>query len=156
MKACDDLNTACPDYPACVCGRAWNRRDVLAAATVVAAVAAASPAAAVEAFASPWRVFRVSDYEWYVARSPLEALQAAAYDWGCKDCPADIGALLADLELEGLADEPPEAVDLDALHFTDVDENDNPCGEPRTFREELAQRIAQGLDAPELFAASEW
>lgn len=131
-----------------------NRREALTA-IAAATVAAASPAAALPD-ASPWRVFRVSDYEWYVARSPLEALQAAAYDWGCKDCPAEIGALLADLELEGLADEEPEEVDLDAHRFTDVDEHDRPIGEPRTFREELAQRVRNGLDAPELFAASEW
>lgn len=133
-----------------------NRRDVLSG-TVAAAVAAAAPAMAVT---DQWRVFRVSEYEWYVARSPLEALTAAAMDWGCKHCPAEIGALIADLELEGLTDEEPEDVGdagLDGLVFVDVDEDDNPIRSTRrTFRAELAQRIAAGLDAPELFAAAEW
>jgi hypothetical protein len=152
-----------------------NRREALTA-TAAVIVAAASPAAAVpdpdvvlspknmaslvkatrEYFASPWRVFRVSDYEWYVARSPLEALMAAAVDWGCRDVPAELGALLEDLEREGLGDAEPEEADLDELHFADVDENDNVIGPPRTFREELAQRVAAGLDEPELFAAAEW
>lgn len=135
-----------------------NRRQAIRG-TVAAVVAAASPALAVRAAtnpASPWRVFRVSEYEWYAARSPLEALAAAAADWGCKDAPAELGALLEDLEREGLADEAPEEADLDALRFTDVDENDCPVGSPRTFRDELAQRVAAGLDAPELFAAAEW
>src|SRR5262245_12660810 len=137
-----------------------NRRQAL---TVIAAagVAAAAPAVAlpdprVIVNGSPWRVYRVSDYEWYAARSALEALQCAAGDWGCKDAAAELGALLEDLEREGLADSEPEEADLDALRFTDVDENDEPCGEPRTFLEELAQRIAAGLDEPELFAAAEW
>jgi hypothetical protein len=134
-----------------------KRREALTA-IAAAVVAAAAPAAVLPdpALASPWRVFRVSDYEWYVARSPLEALMCAAGDWGCPDVPAELGGLLEDLEREGLADSEPEEVDLDALRFTDVDEHDNPCGSPRTFREELAQRVALGLDEPELFAAAEW
>ena len=135
-----------------------NRRDVLIG-TAAAVVAAAAPATAVPA-AAPWRVFRVSEYEWYVARSAFEALQAAAADWGCQDAWADLGALLEDLEKEGLTDEEPEDVGdagLDRLHFVDVDEDERTLeGSRRTFRAELERRIADGLDAPELFATTEW
>lgn len=142
-----------------------NRREAIQATAALVGAAAASSVtiAAAADLASPWRVFRVSGCEWYAARSALEALQAAAGDWGCKDAAAELGALLEDLAKEGLADEEPQEADLDALRFADCDENgdliEDEDGAPlpaRTFREELARRVDAGLEAPELFAVAEW
>lgn len=154
-----------------------NRREALTA-IAAATVAAAAPAMAVQSITvkgaalgelfdaeavrkvfevvQPWRVFRVSEYEWYVARNAYEALAAAARDWGCEEIPLDPAALLADLEQHGLADAIPlelSAAELDGHSFVD---EDGPRDCRRPFREELALRVAGGLSAPELFAATDW
>lgn len=151
-----------------------NRREVLTG-TVAVVVAAAAPsvtveasellelnpasvARVVEATRELWRVFRVSEYEWYVARNGFEALAAAARDGGCQEAPLDPAALLADLERDGLADEMPWELNdeaLDRFRFVDVDEEERPEAE-RSFRAELERRIVAGLAAPELFAATDW
>jgi hypothetical protein len=91
----------------------------------------------------PWRIFQLDDYYWWVARTLEEACRTAKaeVDFGDDD--------LADArELE---DE-----ELGRLKFVDSDEDGNPEGEHRSFRQELARRVSSGLAAPELFACSEY
>lgn len=94
-----------------------------------------------------WRVYKLNDYEWWVARSLDEAKADAANEWGCKD--------VAEAEREDMFEDPSEVPDeeLDRLKFTDGDEDGNAIGALRSWRDELTQRIAAGLSAPELFAA---
>lgn len=141
-----------------------NRREVLAAAGAVA-VAATVPSITTTP-AAPWRVFRVSEVEWFVARSPEEALRCAAANWGCSAVPLDLEALVADLEHDGLVEGMPEDIGeagLDQLKMTQtnadgdlLEDEDGAPLPPITFREELERMVARGLDAPAPFAAAEW
>lgn len=89
-----------------------------------------------------WKVYQVNDYEWYVARSRDEAIAIALHESGG---PPE--------EYEDTSEVGQEAMEY--LRFTDTDEDENPIGEPRSFREELERRVAAGLREGELFAASE-
>jgi hypothetical protein len=88
-----------------------------------------------------WKVFRVSDVDWWLARSFDEAVadyEKQGGDWE----PGDVRALTDD--------------EMDKLRYHDSSENgDAPIGRGRTFRRELANRVAAGLSAPELFATTE-
>ncbi len=93
----------------------------------------------------PWRVYALDDCDWWVARSLDEALQDYQTQTGIRpDGPEVEDAYeLTDAE-------------LDSLKFTDCDEHERPTGDARTFREELARRVAEGLSAPEHFASTEY
>lgn len=99
-----------------------------------------------------WKVYRVTDYEWYVARTRDEAIATACSDWGCKSVDEAVSKDMLELDdVHELDDE-----SLRELKYTDTDENDEPVGRARSFRTELARRVAAGLKEAELFAASEW
>jgi hypothetical protein len=97
----------------------------------------------------PWRVFRLNDCDWWVARTLDEAKEDAARTWGFRYVE----------DAENVFEEPQELDDatLDRLHFIDTDERERPVKTSRrTFRAELAQRVAAGLSKPELFACTEY
>lgn len=86
----------------------------------------------------PFRVFRLNDCEWWMARTLAEAIE----DWrsctGIEPDPSDEPRELTDAE-------------LDANKFFDPDD---PAAPRRTFREELEIR-ARGATGPQFFATTE-
>jgi hypothetical protein len=96
-------------------------------------------------------IYRLSDCEWYMAPSLDEAITASINLTGCTR--AEVEEYL-DGSREPLTD-----AQLDTLRFIDADEpgtEEPPEGWPsRTFREELALRVAAGCGA-EVFASTEW
>jgi hypothetical protein len=92
---------------------------------------------------SEWKIFQLNDCDWWVARSLDEA--KADYE---KQCGPDDGWLY---------DDPHELTDadMDRLKMRDTDENEQPTGELLTFREYLAQMVADGLSEPTMFASTE-
>lgn len=89
----------------------------------------------------PWRVFRMNDTDWWLARTLAEARADYLHQTG---------------EDEDEARELTEE-ELDRLHFVDTDEDERPMkATRRPFREELAQRVSAGLSKPELFACTEY
>ena len=88
--------------------------------------------------AATLRVFRLNDYEWWMAPTLEEAIAKAMAVFSLRaDEVADDGA-------RELTDE-----ELDRFIF--VDDNDN----RRTFREELERRVAAG-DEADFFASTEY
>ena len=94
----------------------------------------------------PWRVFQLTDYEWWIARTMQEAKDDAARAWGFAGAHDPEAAEQLEDAYE-LSDQ-----SLDTLIFED-DDQDPPVR--RTFRAEIAHRVAAGLSAPELFAMEE-
>jgi hypothetical protein len=93
----------------------------------------------------PWRVYRLNDCEWWIARSLEEARSSYTQTTGVD------GEHAFDSENE-LTD-----AQLESLFFVDRDDNDVPLKKSRrTFLEELRRRVAAGLAAPELFASTEY
>ena len=101
-----------------------------------------------------WHVYRMNDYEWWLARTLEEAKADAARCWGYT---------LEQAEAEEMFDEPHEldAGELDRLTF--VDDTQLPEGAlvRRSFREELEMRVASlrekgGEMRPERFAVTDW
>jgi hypothetical protein len=88
----------------------------------------------------PWLVFRMDDYEWWVARSLDEA--RTAYEAGRISHAEAMEATEDARELS--------AAELESMKFT---EDGKPVS---TFADELARRVAAGLSAPEFFAGTEW
>ncbi len=89
-----------------------------------------------------WRVFHMNDIDWWLARTLDEAKSDYTRQTGDEDLD----------DAYELTDE-----ELDRLHFVDTDERERPVTKSRrTFREELAQRVASGVNEPELFACTEY
>lgn len=101
----------------------------------------------------PWRVFKMDDCDWWMARTLQEARETYQRETGVDDEAIEDSRELTDEE-------------MDKLHFVDTDEGEQPVpGSRRTFREELRQRVElmQKLKAeygiepePELFACTEY
>lgn len=92
----------------------------------------------------PWRVFRMDDCDWWVAHTLEEAKASYQHQTGVDDEAIEDARELTEQE-------------LDKFHFVDVDERERPIKKSRrTFRVELAQRVAAGLSKPELFACTEY
>ncbi len=95
-------------------------------------------------------IYRLNDYEWYMAPSLEEAITAAMQTTGSsrEDVFTSDGSHL-----------PLTDAELDTLRYVDADEpgSDEPEeGWPnRSFREELAKRVAAGCGA-EVFASTEY
>lgn len=90
----------------------------------------------------PWRVFKVSDCEWWMARTLAEARE-------------DYLALTGEIADED-ASEISEA-DMDRLIFVDLEPTDPSQGTiRRTFRQELAERVTGIPSKPECFACTEY
>jgi SpoVK/Ycf46/Vps4 family AAA+-type ATPase len=83
----------------------------------------------------------MDDCDWYAAASKEDAIAAYIEQVGEFD----------DSDMYQLSDE-----QLDRLEYTDADENENPTGEKRTFREQLAREVAAGTQFPCLFASTEY
>lgn len=93
----------------------------------------------------PWRVWQMSDDEYYLARTFEEARNASATDWGYATEDQEFLDMIADAhELSDLQ--------LDSHRYVD---HDHPSDRIVTFRQELERRIAGGIQAPELFAMSD-
>jgi hypothetical protein len=91
----------------------------------------------------PWRVYRMDDCDWWVARTLEEAKASYQHQTGVDDECIEDARELSDAE-------------LDSLYFVDTDDRDRPVkGTRRTFRVELDQRAAW-LSKPELFASTEY
>jgi hypothetical protein len=92
----------------------------------------------------PWRVFRMDDCDWWVARSLEEAKATYLHETGVDNEYVEDARELTDEE-------------MDRLHYVDSDERDRPVkASRRSFRVELAQRVSAGLSKPELFASTEY
>jgi hypothetical protein len=87
----------------------------------------------------PWRVFRLNECEWYMARTLEEAIAEYRSVMG-----------LAEHEVASYLDRPRELTDqeLDRLQFCDYEQSPPTR---RSFREELAARAP----APQFFASTE-
>jgi hypothetical protein len=95
----------------------------------------------------PWRVFKVNDCDWYIARTLEEAIATWVRDTGWNDCD----------DFED-ARELSEA-ELDRLKFIEDRELPREDWVRRTFREELDRRSASGAPEdrkPGMFASTEY
>lgn len=88
-----------------------------------------------------WRVYEVSEYEYYAARDRGMAISDALRDWGCS---------LEDGFPEG-TDEV-DAVDLDQ-NLININEDEDPAGPIITFREQLRRLLADGKEIAGFFCA---
>ena len=101
----------------------------------------------------PWRVFKMDDCDWWLARTLEEARQSYQHETGVDDEAIEDARELSDEE-------------MDRLTFVDVDDGERPVAESRrSFREELRQRVElrerlkaeHGIEPkPELFASTEY
>lgn len=93
----------------------------------------------------PWRVYRLNDCDWWIARSIEEA--KASFQSHCGPMPDDEAF-----------DEPHELTEteMDTLKICETDENERRTGKKLTFREYLVERLGDGLSEPEQFASTEW
>lgn len=92
------------------------------------------------------RIFEVSECDWYIgAGTPAEIMAAYTADTGvtAEDNDGQLPAPLSD-----------EA--LDTLLYHDFDDDEQPLGTSRTFREQLALEIVKGGEFPRLFASTEY
>lgn len=89
-------------------------------------------------------VWQMDECYWWVGAGPASAMAAAfREEYGYQEDDEVEPVELSDLELEG-------------LKYTDCDENAQPTGIVRTFREQLAIEIAEGGKFPRLFACTEY
>lgn len=91
----------------------------------------------------PWRVYRLNDCDWWVARSLEEAKADYIASCGGDDDSFEDPHELTDAE-------------LDRMQINGMDENERLAGTKHSFREELKQRVAAGLTGPAFFASTEY
>jgi hypothetical protein len=90
-------------------------------------------------------LFAVNDCEfWIGAGSAIEIM--AAYTEATGVTEEDNGGLPEQITEEA----------LDGLQFHDCDENEQPTGAVRSFREQLAIEVAEGGEFPRLFAVTDY
>lgn len=94
----------------------------------------------------PWRVYRLTDYEWWVARTLEEAKEDAAKQWGYTVDEAEEDEMFCD---------PEELSDAEMERLKFREDMLDPLSPVRTFREELDRMIAEGLSEPGFFAGTE-
>lgn len=100
------------------------------------------------------KIFNMNDYDWYAAETVEDALKEMAETLSCGTDPDDIAEMRREYQVKNpveLTDE-----DMDRLKYIDTDENDDPEGDPRTFREQLAKMISEGDKFPCMFASTEY
>ena len=95
-------------------------------------------------------IVAVNDCELWIGESVEACVAAAAKEYGHDDSndPSDMEQYK---DAYALNDE-----QLDRLRYVDADENEQPTGETRTFREQLAREVAEGGEFPRLFAATDY
>jgi hypothetical protein len=86
------------------------------------------------------RVFQVSDCDWWLAETADQARDAAIEFYGGDDCVS---------ELDEVVEVPDD--ELERLQFHDEDDDTS-----RSFKEQVAKRIKEGANKPELFASTEY
>lgn len=92
--------------------------------------------------ANQMHVFRLTDCEWWMART----LDEAKTDY------TQVTGEQADDDARQLSEE-----DLDRLWYVDTNEDETPNATMRcSFRQELANRIATGISKPEVFACTDY
>lgn len=89
-------------------------------------------------------VFRLNDYEWWLAETLEQAMAEAAIQWG----PYDVLQCIAD----EMYDEPSRLTEAALASRTFVDE----CGCKTTFAKELDTQRMLDNKTPRLFACTEW
>ena len=87
------------------------------------------------------RVFRVNDCDWWMVETKEQARDAAIAFYGSG--PDDV------YTLDEIAEVSDEA--MDRLKVGDEDD-----GKTRTFRQQVAKRIKEGVTNPEMFASTEY
>ncbi len=88
------------------------------------------------------KIFKISDYDWFVGESLEECKQLAIKDFGYDEFSFDDARELTKKE-------------MDSLRFIeDVDEY--PECEEKTFRQKLNELIAEGASFPDIFATTEY
>jgi hypothetical protein len=100
------------------------------------------------------KIFAMNDCDWYAAESVEDALKAMAEVFSYKTTPEGIADMREGLDVENPGEISDES--MDSLIFTD--DSDLPEGQivKRTFREQLAQMIADGQKFPCFFASTEY
>jgi phage-related protein len=83
----------------------------------------------------PWKVFKLNDCDWWLARTLEEAMADCRYQ--CGDVDFEDEHDLTDKE-------------LDRLMYCDED-----CKTKIPFREALRERVEAGIAKPEMFASTE-
>lgn len=95
------------------------------------------------------KIWQISDSEWWIgAGTPQSILAAYMAETGTshEDATGDAETW----------PEPLTEAQLDALMFYPTDENEQPTGNPHSFRAQLAIEIAEGGDFPRSFAMEPW
>lgn len=125
-------------------------------------------------------IFRINDYEWWIAESLEEAIHAAKTIGDCPNEGIDCPRPVTESEMDRLIfhdDEASEKPDMESWVCECGAKADAMCrwngsafehhhGYPvghvvmknihrRTFREELKRRVEAGLNGPEIFASTE-
>lgn len=95
-----------------------------------------------------WKVYAMNDCDWYVARTPEEAVEAMRENMGYKN--------VDDLKGDGMLDDQPTELSADDLdgHYFHLDESKS--GPTITFRAQLDRMIAEGKGLPGFFASTEF
>lgn len=94
-------------------------------------------------------IWQINDMEWWIGAGTPESILAAYmefYSVSHDDATGD----------EDEYPQPLSDAELDGLKFQDCDEDEQPVGSVRTFREQMAIEIEQGGEFPRMFATSEW
>jgi len=89
------------------------------------------------------KIFAVTETEWWMGTDLASVVRAAQEEYGLDDEDVTNAIELVD-------------ADLDSLNFSDSDEDGQPTGQKRTFREQLAIEVAAGGSFPRLFAMEDF
>lgn len=89
------------------------------------------------------KIVQINDCDWWIGESLSVCIADYIANYCDADCVEDDAHELTDSE-------------LDSLIFTDVDQDEQPTGIKRTFREQLTIEIASAGKFPRMFASTEY
>jgi hypothetical protein len=95
-----------------------------------------------------WKVYRMNDWYWYVARSPGEALETLRKRSGYKT--------VEEMRRDGLIDAEPHELSDYEMDTMRLHSTDNRIGAAITFRKQLENMYLDGENMPGLFTATEF